>query len=189
MNSYRWLLIRKMLITLLLLLPHHPVFADEFIQRRAEVGLKLFRTFVNADLQINSKIQDQQLLVILTYANDETVARDHQQKLQETFTTVNGVPVVVRAANIQQILQQTNPEPAALFISQPLNEDERKVLVNYSIEHRVIIFSPYEGDVEEGILAGISVQATVRPLINMKTLERGKFQIKAFYLKVAKHYE
>ncbi|AUM14270.1 hypothetical protein [Ketobacter alkanivorans] len=170
-------------------MPSFSVLADEFIQRRADVGLKLFRTFVTADLDIESKAQEDQLLVILTYANDASTAQEHQQKLQSTFTSLNNIPVIVRAANIQQILKQTNPKPAALFISQPLNDDERKTLVNYSITQGVIIFSPYEGDVEQGILAGISVQATVRPLINMHTLQKGKFHIKPFYLKVAKHHE
>lgn len=180
--------IKTILMMVLLFLPTQFSLADEFIQRRADVGLKLFRTFVSSDLKLESKIQNQQLLVILTYANDESIAKEHQQKLQNTFTAVNKVPVVIRTANIQQILQ-TRPKPAALFISQPLNDDERKTLVDYSIKQSVIIFSPYEGDVEQGILAGISVQATVRPLINMSTLEKGKFKIKPFYLKVAKHYE
>ena len=188
MCCFRRLMIKPLLITLLFT-PFQQTLADEFVQRRAEVGLKLFRTFVNSDMKIENKAQDNQLLIILTYANDQEIAQQHQQKLQSAFSSVNRIPVIIQAANLQQLLQQSNPKPAAIFISQPLNDDERKILVNYSIEQSVILFSPYQGDVEQGVLAGISVQATVRPLINMSTMEKGGFHIKSFYLKVAKQYE
>ena len=189
MQVYMRLATGFLLLAGLLLLPIQALYADEFSKRRADVGLKLFRTFVSADLDIQSKAKNGEVLVILTYANDERIAKDHQSKLQAAFTKVNNLPVVIRTVNLEQVLSSKLIQPAALFVSQPLTSQERDALVLYAIKNSIIIFSPYEGDVEQGILAGISVQARIRPFINMETIKKGKFNIKPFYLKVAKQHE
>ncbi|GAA6130161.1 hypothetical protein [Halopseudomonas sabulinigri] len=163
---------------------------DSFSERRVLVGLKLFRTLVAADLDIDTKISgDNQLNLLLVYADDETTASNYQKALEQDVDSLNGTPVSVRVSALSALLQPTSSKPAAIFVSQALRDSERDALVRYSIANNIIVFSPFEEDVERGVLAGLSVQATVRPLINMQTLSAGQFNIKPFYLKVAKHYE
>ena len=59
---------------------------------------------------------------------------------------------------------------------------------NFSKNH-IIVFSPFEGDVERGVQCGIAVQARVRPFLNMKSLKSAGVSLKPFFLKVAKKYE
>ncbi len=62
-------------------------------------------------------------------------------------------------------------------------------LVRFGIDRHVIVYSPFEGDVESGILGGLSIEAQVRPYLNRATLESSHIMLKEFFLKVAKVYQ
>lgn len=183
------LLLQFLLAALLYSVPSVSLIADTFSDRRAQVGLKLFRTLVGADTQIENKTDGHgHLLVYLVYGTDEKTAQEHASLLTETLKTVRDIPVEISPLPLSA-LNQTTPKPAAIFVSQPLSTDEASQLVAFSTEQHIIAFSPFEGDVERGILAGLSVEATVKPLINKQTLQNSQLAIKPFYLKVAKHHD
>lgn len=164
--------------------------ADTFSDLRVQVGLKLFRTLVNADLDITEKTNaNNELEILLVYGDDQSNVEELQQQLQKEFSTLNTLPVSIGAVALDALLKSSERMPAALFICQTLTNLERDALLQYSNAHHIILFSPFKGDVEKGVLGGISVQATVRPLINMQTLATSGINIKPFYLKVAKRYE
>ncbi|MCB1954424.1 MAG: hypothetical protein KDG55_02040 [Rhodocyclaceae bacterium] len=174
---------------LMLSMPSASLVAQTFGDRRAHVGLKLFRTLLTADMGIHERIdRDGQLLIVFAHADDARDASKHASDLAVDFAGIRGHPVRTDVATTEQILGKNGYRPAAIFLSQRLEESEVRRLVSYGIDHRIVVFSPFEGDVERGILGGISVEATVRPLINMKTLAASGLAIKDFYLKVAKHY-
>ncbi len=50
----------------------------------------------------------------------------------------------------------------------------------------MILYSPFEGDVERGVTAGLSIEAKVLPFVNQRTLEASGVELKPFFLKVAK---
>ena len=110
------------------------------------------------------------------------------RELADHLDAIRGRSIRVEVASLEKVLGEESYRPAALFVSQRLATDEIRRLVDYAVRRHVIVFSPFEGDVERGILGGISVEATVRPLINMQTLSASGLAIKAFYLKVAKRY-
>lgn len=177
------------LAVLLFSFPSHSLIADSFSDRRVHVGLKLFRTLVNADLEAEQKLDpDGKLPIFVVYTGDDSDAQEYQQSLTETLTTVRELPVHIQLLKLDK-LPSLPGKPAALFLAQPLNPSDLQQLVDYSIAKHVIVFSPFDGDVEKGVLAGLSVEARVRPLINMHTLKASQVSIKAFYLQVAKHYE
>ncbi|TQV88078.1 hypothetical protein [Aliikangiella coralliicola] len=179
-----------LLLMLMLLAGNGLSQADSFTERRAHVGLKLFRTLVSADLEINNKSNAQGVLPItLLYANKDEQAKEYQQSLQQSFKAVKKIPTEIETLSAVQMLNNAEFKTAAIFIAQPLSKSELNKVIQYGIKHRIIIFSPFEGDVEQGVLGGLSVQATVRPLINKHTLNKSQLSIKPFYLKVAKYYE
>lgn len=180
-----------LLVLILLSAPGKGVLlADTFSDSRIHVGLKLFRTLVTADLGVAQKTNDAgELPVVLVYVNSDKEAHRFQQGLQSSFKTVKTIPVKVYVRTVSQLLQDDSKTPAAIFITQLLNQSELDALVRLCIERHIILFSPFEGDVEKGVLGGLSVQATVRPLINMRTLKNSQLRIKPFYLKVARQYE
>ncbi|MCG8313981.1 MAG: hypothetical protein MI976_12255, partial [Pseudomonadales bacterium] len=72
--------------------------ADKFNDRRVEVGLKLFRTLISADLNINTNINEQGLLrVLLIYVNDNQLALNHIKTLSNDFKAVNKIPISLQA--------------------------------------------------------------------------------------------
>ncbi len=187
-TARRFFAFQLTLAVLLFSLPSVSLVAQSFGERRVHVGLKLFRTLLAADTDNGSKLDaDGKLPVYLAYADDDRDARDYARSLSVGMKSVRGIEVRVEVAALSELLQG-DIAPAAIFVAQPLEDAEIAQLVRYSIERRVIVFSPFEGDVEKGVLGGISVEATVRPLINMRTLAASGVAIKGFYLKVVKRY-
>ncbi|MCB1889407.1 MAG: hypothetical protein KDH20_17500 [Rhodocyclaceae bacterium] len=188
-SARRFLAAQLAVFALMLSMPSASLVAQSFGERRAHVGLKLFRTLLAADTGIHERAgSDGDLLVTFLHVDDSREAANHARELADHLDAIRGRSIRVEVASLEKVLGEESYRPAALFVSQRLATDEIRRLVDYAVRRHVIVFSPFEGDVERGILGGISVEATVRPLINMQTLSASGLAIKAFYLKVAKRY-
>jgi hypothetical protein len=53
----------------------------------------------------------------------------------------------------------------------------------------VLLFSPFEGDVERGVATGFRVTDKVLPMVNTTSLKLSNIQLKAFFLRVAVKHE
>jgi len=186
---HRLLIMQFALLVLLISLPSHCLIADTFSDRRAVVGLKLFRSLMSADLDISNKTNSQgQLDVYFLYSQSPQTVESLFSLGGNTFTDIRNIPVNIQSMALQD-LTLIKHKPASIFIAEPLSEDELEQLIQLGIQQHIIVFSPFEGDVEQGVLAGLSVEATVKPFINLNTLQKSQLAIKPFYLKVAKSYE
>ncbi len=186
----RFICLQLILAVLLCSVPCLSLLADTFDDKRAYVGLKLFRTLVSADVELAKKADAKgELQIYLVYASSDSAALEYQQSLAKTMSSVRDQSVQIKLVSLAQLQARPQDKPAAIFIAQQLNNTELQLLVERSIAQQIILFSPFEGDVEKGVLGGLSVEATVQPLINMRTLDASHLQIKSFYLKVAKQYE
>lgn len=184
------LTLQVLLVVTLCSVPCLSLLADSFNDKRAYVGLKLFRTLVSADLQLAEKATEQgALLLYVVYASNDNAALEYQQSLADSMPSLRNLPVTIKVISLAELMAGTVPRPTALFIAQQLNNTELSQLIGYGIAQQLIVFSPFEGDVEKGVLGGLSVEATVKPLINRQTLHASQLDIKSFYLKVAKFYE
>jgi hypothetical protein len=182
--------LQLLLVVVLISLPGRSLIADDYKDRRMHVGLKLFRALVSADLQAASKTAaDGSLPIYLVYATSESATKDYQHSLQTSLPKLRNIPVRIEVRALSDAITNTTSKPAAIFITQQLSNLELQQLVQFSIAQNIILFSPFEGDVEKGVLGGLSVEATVRPFINMHTLNASQLEIKSFYLQVAKQYE
>ena len=104
--------------------------ADTFTDSRIQVGLKLFRTLVSADLDIVEKANtDRELPITLVYVSNSSEAQDFQHSLQANFKSVKDVQVRIDVQALSELMQNTDRKPAAIFITQPLNEAELIALV------------------------------------------------------------
>ncbi|MCB1894329.1 MAG: hypothetical protein H6945_07890 [Zoogloeaceae bacterium] len=188
-TTRRLLSLQLMLIVLLFSLPSESLVAQSFGERRVHVGLKLFRTLVAADTASAAKLDaNGRLPVHLVYADNARDAREYALELAADMDSVRGAEVRIEVVSLADLLSGGGIRPAAIFVTQPLDDRELARLVGYAIRQHAILFSPFEGDVEKGVLGGISVEATIRPLINMRTLRASELAIKSFYLRVAKRY-
>jgi len=60
--------------------------------------------------------------------------------------------------------------------------------VRWSTAAKVVLYSPFDGDVERGAAAGLCIEAKVQPFLNMPALQAAGVEIKPFYVKVARVY-
>jgi hypothetical protein len=163
------------------------VHSDEMADRRMEAGTRLFRALLAADVDLPKKAAGNQLLILFYYAGDGRRAAD----LAKAFMTagdVRGLTVSAEVTNDATFAKYGARIPAAIFISEPSPRAAVQSIVHYGIDHRVIVYSPFEGDVENGVLGGLSIEAQVRPFLNRATLESSHITLKAFFLQVAKVY-
>ncbi|WP_165495755.1 hypothetical protein [Marinobacter halodurans] len=181
---------RFCLLLLLIFANAHALVADTYSDRRVSVGLNLFGALLVADREADKKAnEDGELPIYVLYADDRLEAEGYAQTLQKKLASIRDHRTRVESVSYNAYLAGETDPPLGIFISQRLTDSELEQLIRSSIDGGVILFSPFEGDVEKGVLGGLSVQASVRPYINQKALEQTGLAIKSFYLRVARIYE
>lgn len=169
-----------------------PLLADSEQERRAQVGVRLFRALLAADLGLEEKREGEApLLLVVVYGTDRRLGEDVARSLRGGAAEpepIRGMPVVVETTQARGLERYGTRSPAGVFIAQPADARDLAGFVRFGIDHRVIVYSPFEGDVERGIHAGLSVEAQVRPYVNTATLAASGIAIKPFFLKAAKAY-
>lgn len=178
------------LLLVLTLADGHALIADTYSDRRVTVGLNLFQTLLVADQGAEARANEAgELPIYVLYADDQIQADSYANRLRLELGSIRKHQTRIESVSLNDFLSQKQGSPLGVFISQRLTGDELEQLIRRSIKLGVILFSPFEGDVEKGVLAGLSVQASVRPYINLKTLKETDIEIKPFYLRVARTYE
>ena len=150
-----------------------PIVADDLGDVRAQAGARLFRAFLSADVDVDKKTVDNQLLILFLYIDDKaraTSLASHFLGEAKDGGTIRGLPLSVAYTSDATLASYKSKIPAGIFLAQPPSDTTRRALIKYGIEHHVIVYSPFEGDVESGILGGLSVEAQVRPYVNLSTL-------------------
>ena len=170
-----------------------PIVADDLSDIRAQAGARLFRAFLSADVDVDKKtVENNQLLILFLYSDDKNRATSlatHFLGDNKDGGTIRGLPLTVAYSSDASMASFKSRIPAGIFLSQPPNETMRKAVVKYGIEHHVIVYSPFEGDVENGVLGGLSVEAQVRPYVNLSTLAASNISLKPLFFKVTKVFK
>jgi hypothetical protein len=183
---------RRWLAVLLLLVPAL-LRADDVEDRRAAAGIRLFRSLLTADVDLTKKVTPaNQLLIVFYYSDDKQKALDLAARFVEGSKDgdkIRGVPVVTEVANDAALAAYAGRVPAGIFLTGEPTQNGLASLIRFGVQHRVIVYSPFEGHVERGVLGGLSVEAQVRPYINRATMESSQITLKSFFLQVAKVYQ
>lgn len=162
---------------------------------RIRTGLKMFRSMLLADRDIEKKTNKQsETDVVFLYQSNASKAKHLARSFvrmgrMQNKGQIKGSHIKVHLTRELDFIQETQLKPAAIFLVDPLIESKVQAVARYGKEHQIITFSPYEGDVENGILGGLVVESRIHPFINMKTLEESNVRIKPFFLKVAQAYD
>lgn len=178
---------RWLLAALLLWLPFQGLPADEELERRVLVGLKLFPAVLAANPVLEQKSAPGTVRVLILYRDD----RGYAEELAATLRNVEHIreiPLRVEIAPVDALQREGGTPPFGLFVSQR-SEDDIALIAEYGRRHGIITYSPFQGDVESGILAGIAISDRILPLVNNRTLASLPFGLKAFFLRVAEIYE
>lgn len=165
--------------------------ADPVQDRRVSAGLRLFKAMLAADLDLERRLDEGRLLVVFYYIDDPGAARELAERFQgdNEGGKVRNLPVTVIVADAAGLAELGDRKPAGIFLAEPPADKALMALIKSSADRKTILYSPFEGHVEKGVLGGIAVEAQVRPYVNRRALEASGIRLKTFFLKVTKVYE
>ncbi len=169
--------------------------ADENDTRRVNIGLRLFRTLLASDQLLHKKINSEQKLNLLIVYHRDHLSADHYRQMllnagrAKQKGKIRGFPVQVSIVAADQLEQLKHNDIAGIFIVEKLPELKLQLLIGFAVVKQVIVYSPFEGDVQAGVAAGLDVGVRVRPFINLSAMKDANIRIKDLFLKVSKTYE
>lgn len=179
---------------LALLLFAQPLLADGEQTRRTDAGVRMFGTLLAADVDLSKKtVDDGRVLLLIYYTSDgrraEELAKALRVAADGSEKKIGGLPVLVETTSDPAFKTYGKRVPAGIFLSQPPDGGTLRSIVQFGIAHRVIVYSPFEGHVESGVLGGLSIGAQVRPYVNAATLQASQISLKPIFMKVTKVYQ
>lgn len=160
--------------------------ADNTDDRRVRAGARLLRSLLAADTGLDKRLVDGKVLVWVYAADRRGAAEAAEQIVPSGDAAAAKLRDLALTATASTDLPGDAAVPTAIFLASRPNNAQLEALVRWSIEHHAIVYSPFEGDVERGIPAGLSVEAKVQPYLNLKTLQAAGIELKPFFLQVAK---
>jgi hypothetical protein len=162
---------------------------------RNRIGLGLFRTLLAADRDLADKrLESGELLILFFHRDDPDGARELMQAFARSDEggepePVRGLPILLEATNEPEFGAYSERRPAGIFLAQELDDATRDAVVAFGVANGIATYSPFEGDVEAGVLGGLSVQARVRPYVNVRTLRASGMSLKDFFLAHSRLHE
>lgn len=172
------------LLVLGLCLADAGVQAASYDDRRVRSAARLLRALLAADEALERKQDANSRIQVLLLGERETDLLPVQNLIalggDGEQARVRGLELAVRRGFSVPAAGQ--PRPVAVFLAEPLSADRFRELLAWCIAEGVILYSPFEGDVERGATAGLSVQAKVQPFVNLSTLKSSGIRLRPFYL-------
>ncbi|MCB1916604.1 MAG: YfiR family protein [Rhodocyclaceae bacterium] len=162
--------------------------ADEQDARRLAVGINLFPAVLAADQDIAAKRDGSGPLRLLLVHRDEGALIEELAATLRDKGAIRGIPLHVEIVAVDNLAAFEGEQAAGVFLAQRLGEDIAAIL-NFSRRHQLLTFSPFEGDVERGVVAGMAVSDRVMPYVNVEAISASGLRIKPFFLKIAERYE
>jgi hypothetical protein len=168
-----------------------PSASDDFTERRITAGAKIFRALLAADVDIAHKTDsDGKLMLGLVYIDDTGNAQVAAATLMHRDDPrIREMQIRIQTLPLAECTAEVNGPLAGVFVTQKLNAEQLQILTAFANARHLVVFSPFQGDVERGVQSGIAVEARVRPYLNINALRAARVRLKTFFFKVAKVYE
>lgn len=164
-------------------------YADSYDERRVRTGARLFRSLLAADTALKDKLAADGALLVWVYSADGRLGEEMRNLLSPpgdpAKSRVRGYPLDIRVLDRLPGAADRSA-PMGLFLASPPPAGALPELVRWAVASRCILFSPFEGHVEQGVTAGLAIEAKVQPFLNRQSLEASGLVLKPFFLKVAK---
>jgi hypothetical protein len=168
-----------------------PSISDDFVIPRITTGAKIFRALLAADVDIAKKTErNGKLRLCLLYIDNIRSAESAAKTLRNRDDSrIRKMDVSIEILPFADCVENKTERFVGVFLTQTLNDEKLKILIEYTNAQKMVVFSPFEGDVERGVQSGIALEARVRPYLNTKALRTANVRLKSFFLRVAKQYE
>jgi len=163
--------------------------SDEWDNQRIWLGLEMFPTILSADKNITEKIDNNgKLLLVLLYENKQNIADDMIKSLRK-IGKIRNIPIEIEATNDFTLKKYETRNIAGIFLIERINHKQFKDVSRYGKKHSIIVFSPFEKDVEMGIPAGIIIYDRIFPYINQNAIKAYNVKLKDLFLEIAEQYD
>jgi len=160
---------------------------DEY---RFQVALKLFPRIAATDQQLNEKLSNNgKIWLLIYYTNKPKQARQLIEILADDIPRIGKRDIEYRYSNKLDEYSGSHQLPTAIFLAEPLNTADLRKLTEYSQKYHRLVFSPFEGDVERGVTAGIYISNKITPYFNKKALIMADINLHKGLLRVSTQYE
>lgn len=161
--------------------------ADELSDQRARIGLDLFPSVLAADKNIEGKkCDDGTLKLILVHAGRENFAEEMAAELKR-INEIRGIPIRISIVEIHELEKTTDCQTAGVFLVERITGGMEAV-IRFGGEQHAIVFSPFPGDVEDGVPSGMLITDRILPYVNVDALRLYDVHLKSFFLKIAVQY-
>ncbi len=156
-------------------------------QQRFRVGLKIFPACLGAVENLDDRLaSDGSLQVLVVYEGSDAAAIKAVTSLNG-IGKVRGLTLNAKALSVTALDEDREAEVSAIFVAS-VGLDPRH-LRTWSERYRVLVFSPFDGEVEAGAVAGLYVADRILPYINLTQSQRAGIRFKAFFLQVARQHD
>lgn len=164
-----------------------PLLAQETASPRLQIGINLLPAIVAANQSLAASDGTNNLPIYLVYRENRRLA----QQLEPSLLQVGEIrerKLEITILSVDELLSKGPAPLSVIFITEPLDQ-RLPELVELAQQQRILLFSPFKGDVELGVTTGFQVTDKVLPLVNMASLKQSKIQLKAFFLRIAVKHE
>lgn len=168
-------------------IPGNASLAQDNLSPRLQIGIHLLPAIVAANKGLTTTDANQNLPVYLVYRDN----RNQAEQIKPGIARIENIrhrTLKVMTISLETLLASELQPSAVIFITGPM-EQRLPELNHFAQRQQVLLFSPFEGDVERGVTTGFRVTDKVLPLVNMDSLEKSKIQLKAFFLRIAVKHE
>jgi len=163
--------------------------ADDADDRRIRAGARLFRSLLTAQVALESRAAADGALHVILYGSDAHLSGEIATLIASGGdagkTGIKDLAVKIDNVTSLSALAQAQ-QPAGVFIVSAQSEKDLAELVQWSTASKVVLYSPFDGDVERGAAAGICIEAKVQPFLSLPALQAAGVELKPFYVKVAR---
>lgn len=177
-------------VALALLLPSVGAAAARDEARRVLLGLDFFPNVLSVDEEIAGKTTvEGRLRILLLHREMPDAAERLAASLREKVRTIKKIPVEVVVGSAAAAPFADANRPCGIFLAELLPDREFKSVLRLAEENHVILFSPFEGDMERGATAGLHISSKIRPALNTTTLRRSNIRIHEMFLRLSRLYD
>lgn len=166
------------------------IFADAMQERRIKISASIFPRIIAVDKKFSEKVDSSGNIKLgMIYHSDKEKALNISRIVTRKIKHISGNKIVFEYINMAETDFTVLGRMAGLFFVHPVPDTILKKLRQYSIKHNSILFSPFEGDIERGVMASIFVGAKIRPYFNLTSLAEANIKLKPALIKVSKTHE
>lgn len=164
------------------------LFAHNHLAPRLQIGINLLPAIIAANNNLTNQLDDENRLpVYILYKHNRDVAQKLAQQIRRVGH-IHDYRLLVTTLAVDSLVLSDKIKPATIFIAEPMN-DQLDEIIGVAQKNRMLLFSPFKGDIQRGVMTGFRVTDRVLPMVNLESLRQARINLKAFFLRIAVKYE